>query len=63
MASRCEMCGKQPVSGHNVSHSERKTKRRWRPNVQKTTVVLDGVAKSAYLCTRCMRTLAKAASA
>ncbi len=63
MASRCEMCGKQPVSGHNVSHAENKTKRRWRPNVQKTRIVVDGVAQSAYLCTRCMRTLAKAASA
>lgn len=62
MASRCEVCGKAPVAGHNVSHSERKTKRRWRPNVQKTRVVLDGVNRTVYMCTRCMRTLAKVAS-
>ncbi len=50
------------MSGHNVSHSERKTKRRWRPNVQKTRVVLDGVSQQVNLCTRCMRTLAKASA-
>ena len=62
MASRCEFCGKQPVSGHNVSHSERKTKRRWRPNVQKTQIIVDGVVKHVHICTRCMRTRAKVAS-
>ncbi len=62
MASRCEVCGKQPTSGNNVSHSERKTKRRWRPNVQKTQVVIGNKAHSVYMCTRCMRTMAKVAA-
>lgn len=59
MATRCQLCGKQPVSGNNVSHSERKTKRRWRPNVQKTQVVVEGHALHINMCTRCMRTVAK----
>ena len=32
MAATCDVCGKGPGFGHNVSHSQRKTKRRWNPN-------------------------------
>jgi len=59
LATRCDLCGRHPVSGNNVSHSERKTKRRWRPNIQKSRVFVDGASRVAFLCTRCMRTLAK----
>jgi len=48
--------------GHNVSHSNRKTNRRWLPNVQKTSVVVNGVARRIYACTRCIRTLRKQAA-
>jgi large subunit ribosomal protein L28 len=37
MARRCELTGKQPSVGHNVSHSNRKTKRRFLPNLFKKT--------------------------
>ncbi|HIC88975.1 MAG TPA: 50S ribosomal protein L28, partial [Anaerolineae bacterium] len=30
--AKCEICGKGPQFGHNVSHSMRHTKRKWRPN-------------------------------
>lgn len=59
MAGKCQMCGKIAGFGHNVSHSKRRTSRRWMPNVQKTRLVVDGELVSAYLCTRCMRTQAK----
>ena len=35
MASVCEICGKKPSFGMNVSHSHRRTKRRWNPNIQR----------------------------
>ena len=35
MSRVCQLTGKRPVSGHNVSHSNRKTKRRFLPNLQK----------------------------
>ncbi|MHB9034805.1 MAG: 50S ribosomal protein L28, partial [Anaerolineae bacterium] len=34
MMANCDMCGKDPQFGHNVSHSKRHTNRRWTPNVQ-----------------------------
>lgn len=59
MSSRCSLCGKGVVFGHNVSHSNRKTNRRWLPNVQKTLVSVNGVQRRIHACTRCIRTLRK----
>lgn len=59
MRSRCEMCGKQTAFGHNVSHSNRKTNRRWLPNIQKTTITIQDYRRRVQICTRCLRTLRK----
>lgn len=59
MSRECEICGKKPITGHNVSHSHRKTKRRWLPNIQKTTIVVDGVEKKVKSCARCIKTQSK----
>ena len=42
MAAKCDVCGKGPGFGHNISHSHRRTKRRWNPNVQSVRTVVDG---------------------
>lgn len=57
--AKCELCGKGPQFGHNVSHSNVRTKRMWRPNVQKATVVINGVERTMKLCTKCLKTLSK----
>lgn len=43
------------MSGHNISHSHRLTKRRWLPNLQKIRVMENGVSKTARVCTSCIR--------
>jgi len=55
MAKVCDICGKKPVYGHNVSHSHKMTNRRWEPNLQKVKVVVDGTNKSLRVCTACIR--------
>ena len=55
MGKFCEVCAKGSMSGHNVSHSNRKTHRIWAPNVQRVRVVVDGQAKRLNVCTRCLR--------
>ena len=35
MAAHCQVTGAQPGFGHSISHSHRRTKRRWNPNIQK----------------------------
>ena len=55
MARKCEICGKGPVTGNNVSHAHNKTRRRWLPNLQKIRVATDGGNKRMKVCTRCIR--------
>ena len=55
MSKVCALCGKGKVSGNNVSHSNRKTKRTFKPNVQKVTILKDGKAETAYVCARCLK--------
>lgn len=55
MSKVCDICGKGPISGHNVSHSHKLTKRRWLPNLQKIRVKVDGEVKKLRVCTQCIR--------
>ena len=55
MAKYCEICGKGTMSGMNVSHSHLKTKRTWKPNIQRVRAIVDGEAKRVNVCTRCLR--------
>ena len=48
-------CGKGPVSGNSYSHSNRATKRVFRPNLHRQRVVHRGKAVTAYVCTSCLR--------
>lgn len=57
--AKCEICGKGPQFGHNVSHSKQATKRQFRANIQRLRVEVDGRMRRMYVCTRCLRTLQK----
>lgn len=59
MASRCELTGKGKQFGHNVSFSLRRTKRTFKPNLQKKTFVVDGQKVTMTLSTQAIRTLRK----
>jgi len=55
--AKCQICGKGPRFGHNVSHSKRATNRQWKPNIQKRTLIYQGKRQRMHICTRCTRTL------
>lgn len=59
MAARCELTGKGKQFGHNVSFSLRRTKRVFKPNLQKKTFVVDGKKVTMVLSTQAIRTLKK----
>ena len=63
MAKVCHSCGKGPAFGQSRSHSMVATKRRFDPNLQKVRIFLNGTARRAYVCTRCLKSnkVAKAA--
>ena len=49
MAAVCDVCGKGPGFGHNVSHSHRRTKRRFDPNVQRKTYFVPSLKRNVTL--------------
>ena len=55
MSKKCEICGKGQVSGNNVSHSRRRTKRVWGANIQSVKVSENGTVSHINVCTRCLR--------
>jgi large subunit ribosomal protein L28 len=55
MSRVCELTGKGPMSGNNVSHANNKTKRRWNPNLQRVRANIKGTVKYLRVCTRCLR--------
>lgn len=58
MSKFCEVCGKGTMSGNLVSHSNRKTRTSWAPNIQRKTIVVNGTPKRISVCTRCLRSMA-----
>ena len=56
MASVCEICGKKPSFGMSLSHSHRRTKRRWNPNIQRVRAIVGkGTPKRLNVCTSCIK--------
>ncbi len=55
MASVCDVCGKGPGFGKNVSFSHRRTSRRWNPNIQTVHTVVSGTPKRLNVCTSCIK--------
>lgn len=56
MASVCDVCDKKPSFGKSVSHSHRRTSRRWNPNIQRVhAVVGKGTRKTINACTSCIK--------
>jgi len=55
MAQRCDICGKGPLVGNNVSHAHNRTKTRWLPNLQKIRAEIDGKPTKIKVCTKCLK--------
>lgn len=55
MANRCDMCGKGPRSGNNVSHANNRTKRTFKPNLHKVRAMVNGSARRIKVCSSCLK--------
>ncbi len=55
VAATCDVCGKGPGFGHNISHSHRRTKRRWNPNIQRVRAKVGATPKRMNVCTSCIK--------
>ena len=52
--SRCFVCDKGVTYGNNVSHSNAKTRRTWKPNLQVVRTLVDGKVTKVKVCTGCL---------
>ena len=61
MSKRCDLTGVSPMSGMNVSHSNRHTKRRWEPNIKKKRIFIaeENRWMTVRLTTGALKTLTK----
>ena len=55
MAKHCEICGKSPVVGRQVSHAHNVSARRFEPNLQTVRATINGGNRRIRVCTRCLR--------
>ncbi|SCY77794.1 50S ribosomal protein L28 [Desulfoluna spongiiphila] len=55
MSKMCEICGKKPMVGNNVSHAHNVNKRRFNPNLQSVRAMKNGAVKKMTVCTNCIK--------
>ena len=55
MSKMCNICGKKPLTGHNISHAHNVTKRRFNPNLQRVRALQNGQVKRLVVCTNCIK--------
>ncbi|HEY4686998.1 MAG TPA: 50S ribosomal protein L28 [Candidatus Subteraquimicrobiales bacterium] len=55
MIKVCHVCGKGSLFGKKVSHSHRRTPRRWKPNIHKVRAVVNGSPKKINICAKCLK--------
>jgi large subunit ribosomal protein L28 len=55
MAQVCDLCGKGPQFGNNISHAHNVTKRRWNVNLHAVHAKVKGVGKRIRVCTSCLK--------
>lgn len=53
--AKCSVCGKGVLFGNNVSHSHRRTNRKFKPNIQTVRCKVNGGTKKLHVCTACLR--------
>lgn len=55
MAYRCIICGKSTRSGRSYAHSNKSSLRKFKPNLHKHKILLNGKVTTEYICTKCLK--------
>jgi len=55
MSRVCEICGKKPMFGAQISHAHNVSKKRWNPNIKKIRVLEEKRVVRKRVCTRCLK--------
>ena len=62
MGMKCNNCGKGVMYGHNVSHSKRRTRKIFKPNLHTARILINGNLVRMKLCTKCLRMFKQASA-
>ncbi len=54
--TRCDVCGKGPIFGHQISHAHNVSARKQYPNIHRVRALVKGAPRYLAVCTRCLRT-------
>jgi len=55
MSRKCDICGKKPMLGRNVSHAHNRTSKKYYPNLHEIRVDIGGKPARLKVCTRCIK--------
>ena len=55
MAKICQICGKGPQFGNNVSHAHNLSRRKWSPNLQRVRATINGTTRRIRVCAKCLK--------
>ncbi|HON89609.1 MAG TPA: 50S ribosomal protein L28 [Spirochaetia bacterium] len=55
MSRVCDICGKGPSFGNNVSHAKNRLRRTWRPNLISMRTMIDGTIYNVKVCSKCFK--------
>jgi large subunit ribosomal protein L28 len=55
VAATCDVCGKGPGFGNSISHSHRRTRRRFNPNIQTVRAMVGRTPTKMNVCTSCIK--------
>ncbi|MGA7103813.1 MAG: 50S ribosomal protein L28 [Candidatus Deferrimicrobiaceae bacterium] len=53
--AKCSICGKGPNFGNSVSHANNRSRKKWKPNVQRVKMVTNGTVRRVHVCTQCIK--------
>ncbi|NLL91566.1 MAG: 50S ribosomal protein L28 [Ruminococcaceae bacterium] len=53
--AKCISCGKGTSFGITISHSHRRSNRKYKANIKKVKAIIDGSPKRVNVCTRCIK--------
>lgn len=59
MSKTCEVCGKHPQSGCQISHAHNVSKRIFYPNLRTIKQVINGTSKRIKICMKCLKAMGK----
>jgi len=53
--AKCVICNKGVSFGIKLSHSHRRSNRKWKPNIRTVKAIVNGTPKTIKVCSRCLR--------